>query len=128
VPWCKRCREKTPEGEGVEQPVEKPSIEDYRLDEQAEELLKALAVAAVKAHYHQFDIEFLSSESSTPEKDCFHETFLRLLQAMKDAEGNLTRNKLEELARGAATAFVKDENWARRHTTFRDLSNRPQDD
>ncbi|MFO7958724.1 MAG: hypothetical protein R6V05_14765 [Candidatus Brocadiia bacterium] len=130
VPWCPLCKHKTPEGQGVNQPVEKPSVSDYVPTEAEKQKMLDWVEDAVCRRFDTFQVDWLNLQNP-PEPlavDCFQEAFEKVLQAMHERRGALTRDEVESLAEDAIQGRIRDHQDAKYRPRFRDGASRPEDE
>ncbi|MFW6119180.1 MAG: hypothetical protein ACOC7S_02495 [Planctomycetota bacterium] len=130
VPWCLVCRHKTPEGRGVNQPVEKPSVSDYVPTEAEKQRVLSWVEDAVCRRFETFESAWLHL-ANPPEPlavECFQEAVERVLQAMRERQGALRRDEVESVAEEAIQGCVRDHQDAKHRPRFRDGASRPEDE
>ena len=100
IPWCKRCKDKTPEGRGVAQPVEAPHVDDYGLTSQDQENILTWAEASVRKVCRGFDRASLASVDSEEDRatELYHVAITAISDALKSRGGELTRDQAEDIA------------------------------
>ncbi len=108
VPWCPRCKQRTPDGRGVEQPVEAPHVDDYEITSEDNENALAWAQAVVRRWHEDFDVEFCRPDAADPQPgdELFQEAYAAILQAIQETRGSLTRDQAEKVAEKAIKQHI----------------------
>ncbi len=131
VPWCSRCRDKTPEGPGVERPVDALHIDDYQLTDEDKENVTAWAQAITRKRCPDFDVGLLNPDAATTQRgaELFQVAATAIMEALKSRLGKLTRDEAEQSAEDAIKRHVDEETSSlKRSRAHLDLSNRPPDE
>ena len=111
VPWCDNCRGKTPEGRGVEQPVEKPHVKDYKLRPEEKNKCLDWAESAVVAKFPDFEQHHATLENPPSQQalEAFQEATTALIEEIQRRQGDVTRDQGEQIARRAVQDFLNEE-------------------
>lgn len=131
VPWCKKCEDKTPEGPGVEQPVEAPHVDDYQLTTGEQQQVAAWAQGIVKRRYPDFDMDFVNPEDPQADKatELFQVAVTAIHASLAAHRGDLTRDQAEALAEEAIKKHVDEETRSLKSSSgHMNLSDRPPEE
>jgi hypothetical protein len=130
VPWCPVCKHKTPEGQGVNQPVEEPHVSDYVPTEAEKQKILSWVESAVCRHFETFELDWLHLENPpTPVAvECFQEACQKVLALMRERQEALGRDEVESVAEDAIEACIRDHQDVKYRPRFRDGASRPEDE
>jgi len=103
VPWCTKCKQKTPEGAGVEPPVEAPAADIPKIPPDDLAKLKEWAQAVTRERYPGFDVAFSDAQDPTcdPATERFVVAFEAMAEEYQKACGDLPEMRAKEVARSA---------------------------
>jgi len=132
LPWCSHCKEKTPEGRGVESPVTAPPAGSY---EPSQEEAGEAMVWAAHLVKNEFGLPFpdpdLSPSDSNPNEqaayDLMSEGATAILEAAAKRGGLLTRDEAEAIAREAMRKHYAEDYRSRVHHSQGDMLHPPTD-
>jgi len=130
VPWCKACRAFTPEGPGVERPVEGPRVGDYVLTDEDKSAVTGWAEAVVQREFPRFEYGFMGAvQSDGPAAECFQEVATVISEAIRKNGGPLTQRRAEEVGLSAMKELLADRAKVRskERYSYEEGSNRPSD-
>jgi len=130
VPWCPVCRNRTPEGQGVNQPLEQPSVSDYVPTDAEKQKMLSWVESAVCREFDTFELDWIHLENPpTPlAVECFQEACQRVLGAMAERHRALGRDEVESVAEDAIEACIREHNDAKYRPRFHDGASRPEDE
>ena len=129
VPWCRKCRHKAPEGEGVPQPVGEPHVDDYEPTQDDAANAMDWAGNVVRKRFPGFDPHMTDS----PDPDAYEQYSVAveaILQQIKARGGGLSPKQGKQIARDAIQAHLTTDYESREIHSRGNLagSNRPADE
>ena len=115
VPWCKKCRGLTPLGDGVEQPVEKPHVDDYRPTNADSRQMAAWIQGVMVKEFPGFEYESLGSMKwkEGPAVELASAITVEVLSLAGKQAAMPGKDEVEAVAERVIEAIKKDENASR---------------
>ena len=126
IPWCERCKEKTPEGPGVERQVDGPQegSREPSDDEKRDSLLWAARIVEDELRLPFAEPDLSPSEDDPREQTAFElrdEGATAILRVAEQRESPLSRDEAEVVARKAIKKLYAEDYRSRMHGSQGDM-------